>query len=206
MGLIPKNEKFFDLFEQEADNMITMGKAFHKFVHQFDRAEERIKQIHDIEHEGDILTHEIIDKLNRSYITPIDREDIQALSKAIDDVVDVIQGAADRMVMYRIETSTEALMDMADILMHSIDETAKAVKSLRTLSDSRRVLDYCIEVNRYENEGDAMLRKTMSKLFDNAKDPIELIKWKEIYECVEIALDKCEDVANVIEGIIVKNA
>jgi len=208
MSWIPKDEKFFELFDRAADNMVKMVEAFSDFVNHFgdDSTDALLSRIHDLEHEGDILTHDVMDKLNRSFITPIDREDIQALTKAIDDVVDLVQAAADRMVMYKIDKATDSLKDMVEVLILSVKETAKAVQSIKQLEETRRVLDYCIEISRYENEGDALLRKTVTKLFDHAKDPIQLIKWKEIYENVEIALDKCENVANVIEGIVVKNA
>lgn len=209
MPLIPREEKFFELFSKAADNMVLMGQEFANFINNYENVEEKIKRLHNLEHEGDIFTHEIIDKLNRTFITPFDREDIQALSKKIDDVVDAIQVSADRMVTYRIDKPTAELKEFVLILTSSLEITSRAIKSLDNIKQIRRIMDYCIEINRFENEADVFSRKIIAKLFEKCekcKDAIDLIRWKEIYEHMETALDKCEDVANLIEGILVKNA
>jgi uncharacterized protein len=208
-SLIPKEEKFFDLLEEAADNVHEAAKVFKTLVSSWSGTSADIQKIRDLEHEGDRRTHELMDKLNRTFITPIDREDIYALASELDDVVDVIQATTDRMQLYRIQTTSTHLIRMAEVLVKATDTIGKAVKSLRELKHTRRTLDFCIEVNRLENEGDALLKSALGELFSdgsNGKDVLEIIKWKEIYEAAEFATDKCEDIANTIEGIIVKNA
>jgi uncharacterized protein len=205
--LIPKDEKFFDIFEQAADNVIKAAYAFKDLVANWSVNSDKIKLIRDLEHEGDRMTHDIIDKLNRTFITPIDREDIHALAKEVDDVIDIIQATMDRMILYRITKTTPELMRMVDVLVNSTEVIGKAIKSLRDLGQSRRTLEFCIEANRLENEGDVLLKVALEELFSGQiKDVLEIMKWKEIYEAAEYATDKCEDIANVIEGIVVKNA
>lgn len=204
--IIPKEEKFFDLLEEASVNVKKAAQAFHELTENWPQAPERIKEIREIEHEGDRRTHEIIDKLNRTFITPIDREDIHALASELDDVIDVIQATADRMQLYRIKATTPLLTDMAEVLLKCTGVIEQAIRSLRELSHTRRTLDFCIEINRLENEGDSALKTALGDLFSNHTDVLEIMKWKEIYEATEFATDKCEDIANTIEGIIVKNA
>lgn len=205
-SIIPKEEKFFDIFEEASDNVRKAACAFRELVANWSLTSDKIKLIHDLEHEGDRMTHEVIDKLNRTFITPLDREDIHALTTELDDIVDIIQATMDRMVVFHITTTTPALLKMADVLVQSTEALDKAIKSLRDLKHTRRTLDFCIEVNRLENEGDKHLKAALEELFNNPPDVLNVIKWKEIYEAAEFATDKCEDVANVIESIIVKNA
>lgn len=205
-SLIPKDEKFFDLLEEAADNTNKAAMVFRRLVESWSLTSPEIQNIRDLEHEGDRMTHELIDKLNRTFITPIDREDILALASEIDDVVDIIQATTDRMQIYRISGPIPYLPKMVDVVVKSTEAIGKAVKSLRNLSHSRRTLDFCIEANRLENEGDALLKEALTELFANPKDVLEVMKFKEIYEATEFATDKCEDIANVIEGIVVKNA
>jgi uncharacterized protein len=205
-SFIPKDEKFFDLLEESSDNMVKAAQAFRELVNQWSPTSPQFQLIRDLEHEGDRMTHEMMDKLNRTFITPLDREDILALASEIDDVVDVIQATTDRMQLFRIQTSSVHLVKMADVIVNATIVAGKAVKSLRDMKHTRRTLDFCIEANRLENEGDALLKEALGELFTNPKDVLEVIKWKEIYEATEFATDKCEDIANVIEGIIVKNA
>lgn len=204
--LIPKEEKFFDILEEASENVVQAAACFSSLVEHWSLTNPDLERIRDIEHQGDRMTHEIIDKLNRTFITPIDREDIHALAGGLDDVVDVIQATADRMQLYRVEKTDPYLAQMAGVLVKSTEAISKAVKGLRDLSHTRRTLDYCIEINRLENEGDAILKKALGELFSDHKDVLEIMKWKEIYEQTEFATDKCEDVANTIESIVVKNA
>ena len=204
--LIPKDEKFFDILEEAAENVHKATIAFKDLVANWSVNSDKIKLIHDLEHEGDRMTHEVIDRLNRTFITPIDREDIHSLATEIDDVIDIIQSTMDRMVLYRIDKSSPILVSMVEVLIKASEAIVKAVKSLRDLKHSRRTLDFCIEINRLENEGDAILKSALGELFSDHKDVLEIIKWKEVYEAAEYATDKCEDIANVIEGIVVKNA
>jgi len=205
-SLIPKEEKFFDILEEASDNAIKAATAFRELVTTWSPQSPNVKLIRDLEHEGDRMTHELIDKLNRTFITPLDREDIHALATELDDVVDIIQSTMDRMLLFRIQSTTPELVKMVEVLVQGTEVIGKAIKSLRDMSHTRRTLDFCIEANRLENEGDACLKQALEKLFDNPKDVLNVIIWKEIYEAAEFATDKCEDIANVIEGIIVKNA
>jgi len=205
-SIIPKEEKFFDIFEEAADNVQKAAQAFRDLVANWSLTSDKIKLIRDLEHEGDRMTHEVLDKLNRTFITPLDREDIHGLTTELDDVIDIIQSTMDRMLLFRITSTTPALLKMVDVLVQSTEAIGKAIKSLRDLKHTRRTLDFCIEINRLENVGDAYLQSALEELFTDPKDVLQVIKWKEIYEAAEFATDKCEDVANVIESIIVKNA
>ena len=209
-SLIPKDEKFFNLLDEASVNAHKAAQAFRELIGHWSLESPQFEVIRDLEHEGDRMTHEVIDKLNRTFITPIDREDILSLVGEIDDVVDIIQATTDRMELYRIEHTTPYLLKMADVLVKSTEAVGKAVRSLRALTHSRRTLDFCIEANRLENEGDVILKDAIRELFSTVpvshQDVLGIMKWKEIYEAAEYATDKCEDIANVIEGIVVKNA
>ena len=203
-SLIPKEEKFFDLFAVQASHNVEAAKVFHELTQNWKTDSPAFARITDIEHEADISTHEIIDKLNRTFVTPFDREDIHALASELDDVVDLIQSIATRMQLYRVDHSTEELIALAEILKNSTENVRKAIAELKNPEKSRRVLDYCIEINRLENAGDRALEQALGKLFQGKPDPLEVMKWKEIYESTEYAIDKCEDIANTIESILVK--
>lgn len=201
--LIPREEKFFDLFEQQAANIVAASRALEELVLDYANAKEKYQRIRDLEHQGDTVTHEVVKKLNTTFITPIDREDIYALASRLDDVVDLIDAVAERLVLYRITKPTQGCLDMAKIIVKTAEETDRAVRCLRSLSPSYH--KHAVEVNRLENEADRMLRDLLAGLFDGT-DPIEVIKWKEIYETMEAVTDRCEDVVNVIEGIVLKMA
>lgn len=205
MQLIPKEMKFFDFFNLQAE---TLGKAaafFKTAIKDGVLEEAEIKTIRDLEHEGDTLTHEITDMLNRTFITPIDREDIFSLANNLDDVLDLLNAMAGRMRLYRLDPRDEHFAQFIDLIDQATAALAGAVKSMPDMKRQRRVLDYCIEVNRLENMGDALREKAIGRLFDQEKDPLQVIKWKELYETAEGALDTCEHVAKVIETILVKN-
>lgn len=203
--LIPREEKFFDLFEVQGERIALTGRTFKELVQGWSMQSPLVERIRDLEHEADITTHEIIDKLNRTFITPFDREDIHNLTSKMDEVVDFIQGTTSRMYRYKVARATEELVQLADVLQQSTDTVRKALLGLRGLEKSKRVLEYCIEINRLENAGDEMMNLAMERLFAHEKDPIQVIKWKEIYELTETAIDMCEDVANAIESIVVKH-
>jgi predicted phosphate transport protein (TIGR00153 family) len=205
LRFIPREEKFFDLFENAAANIVTGARLLQELVNNFDRAPELARQIEDVEHESDITTHEILDRLNKTFITPFDSEDISALASRLDDVLDYIEATADRMLLYEAGPPTAELIALVDVLVGSAIEVEKAVHLVRDMTQSRRLLDHCIEINRLENDGDRQSRRALAHLFRTAQ-PIEAIKWREIYEHVEMAIDKCEDVANVLESVVVKNA
>lgn len=165
---------------------------------------EQAKQIKKIEHDGDTITHNIIKKLDQTFITPIDREDIHQLASAIDDVLDLIEAVADRIVIFKIQKSTPAAQKMAEILEKSTEEIAKGIAALENMS-SEIIDKYCVEVDRLENEADRASRDAIAGLFENEKNPIEVIKWKEIYEFLEDATDCCEDVADILESVVLKH-
>ncbi len=204
-SLIPKEEKFFDLFEVQGERIAEVGRTFKEMISHWSVESPLVEKIRDLEHEADMTTHEIIDKLNRSFITPFDREDIHQLTSKMDDVIDLIQGTASRMQRYKVNDLSSELVQLADILQQSTDVVRKAIVGLRDISNPRRTLDYCIEINRLENAGDQMMELAMEKLFSGNHNPIDVIKWKEIYELTEAATDLCEDVANAIESIVVKH-
>ena len=206
-SIIPRDENFFELFEEASDNVTKGAKAFLALANAWSGDSPIIQHIRDLEHEGDRMTHDIMDRLNRTFITPLDREDIHALTSELDDVLDLIQATTDRMQLYRINHSSPHLIKMAEVLLKSTESVGRALRSLRDPSKSRRTLDLCIEINHLENEGDTLLKAALGELFaPSSRDVLEIIKWKEIYEATEHATDKCEDIANVIEGIVVKNA
>jgi uncharacterized protein len=203
-GLIPKNEKFFDLFRDMAANITQGANLFKEMLDDFSDPVTSQKKIKEIEHKGDSLTHDIVRKLNKSFVTPLDREDIYALSGALDDILDLIDACAQRFVMFNVEQTTAAAKELAFLILKSCQTLEGAVSLLGgKLEDINR---YCVEVNSLENEADRVSREAISQLFDEEKDPIQLIKWKEIYETMEHASDKCEDAANILESVVLKNA
>ncbi len=205
-SLIPKEEKFFELFEAQASHGVAAAKVFRELALKWTRDTEPFDRLRDIEHEADMTCHDIYDKLNRTFVTPFDREDIRALASELDTIVDLIESAGQRMYLYQIDKSTEDLVRLTDILWQSTETLRKALAELQNPKKSRRVLDYCIEINRLENAGDQALGVAIGKLFQGKPDPLEVIKWKEIYETVEHAIDKCEEVAHTLETILVKQA
>ncbi|OGR51382.1 MAG: hypothetical protein A2049_01610 [Elusimicrobia bacterium GWA2_62_23] len=204
-NFMPKEEKFFDFLTQQALNLTRAAEYFKAAVKDGVLDEAEVKKMRDLEHEGDTLAHEITDMLNRTFITPIDREDIYALANSLDDVLDLLNAMANRIKLYKIKPNDEYFAQFIDLLDQSAASLAKAVEHLHDTKRARRVLDHCIEVNRLENLGDAVREKAISHLFENEKDPMAVIKWKEIYETAEGALDKCEHVAKLIESILVKH-
>ncbi|HAN04637.1 MAG TPA: DUF47 domain-containing protein [Elusimicrobia bacterium] len=204
-NFLPKEEKFFDYLTQQAENLMKAADFFKDAIKDGRLDEEEVKKIHALEQEGDTLAHEITDMLNRTFITPIDREDIYALANQLDDVLDMLNAMAGRMKLYKLNPTDPHFAQFIDLIDQAAAALANAVKHMPDTKRQRRVLDYCIEINRLENLGDAVREKAISNLFENEKDPIMVIKWKEIYEVAEGTLDKCEHVAKVIEGILVKH-
>jgi hypothetical protein len=203
-GLIPKEEKFFVLFKEMTTNIIEGARLLKEMMDHFDDPQGSQKKIKDVEHKGDHITHDIIKKLNKSFVTPLDREDIYALSAALDDILDLIDASAQRFVMYNVEKPTQEAKELTFIILKSCEAVAKGVAQLG--GKFEHIAEYCVEVNALENEADRVCREAVSRLFDEEKDPIQLIKWKEIYETLERATDKCEDAANILESVVVKNA
>ncbi|MBI2067182.1 MAG: DUF47 domain-containing protein [Deltaproteobacteria bacterium] len=206
MGLFPKNVQFFDLFEKAAVNMVQAAHLLEGLVQDFNQVEVKLKKIEDVEHCGDQITHDTIETLNKTFITPFDREDIHQLASELDDIVDLIFGAANKMILYKIGQPTEGMKKITGLLVRSVEEANKAIIRLREHKSPEMILAQCIEVNRIENEADEASRAAIALLFEREKDPIRLIKEKEILETLETATDRCEDLANVLEGIVLKNA
>lgn len=205
MGLFPKEVDFFEIFDRVSLNITKAGVLLVALMENFDRLEDRAKEIYEVEQEGDIMTHEIMKKLNKTFITPIDREDLYALASRLDDILDLIWGAVDRLVVFRITVATKEAVAMSKDLLATTEIIHKAIQKLKEKKYSH-VQDCCIEINRLENIIDRDFRDALGKLFDEVKDPILIIKWKEIYEHLEDASDKCEDVANILEAIVLKYA
>jgi predicted phosphate transport protein (TIGR00153 family) len=203
-SLIPREVRFFDLFEQQSQHIIKAAQLLHDLVHTFSDARAKAHAIKEVEHQGDLITHEIVKKLNTTFITPIDREDIHDLATRLDDVLDYIEAAAERLVVYRIKEPTSASRAMAEVIVQQTLVMDRAIKCLRTMDPGFH--EHAVEVNRLENSADNLLRDSLAALFEEQADPIEVIKWKEIYETMETVTDRCEDVVNVIEGIILKMA
>jgi predicted phosphate transport protein (TIGR00153 family) len=203
-GLIPKDDKFFAMFREMSYNIIEGAELLKDMLDNFTDPAVSQRRIKEIEHKGDTITHEIIKKLNKSFITPFDREDIYALSSALDDILDLIDASAQRVVMYNVEKPTPESKELAFLILKSCQVIDKIVAVLGGKLEP--ISAYCIEVNALENEADRVCREAISRLFDEEKDPIQLIKWKEIYETLETTTDKCEDAANILESVVVKNA
>jgi predicted phosphate transport protein (TIGR00153 family) len=206
LRLIPRNEQFFELFEAAATNVVQGARYLHQMMTHYERAEELQKMIEATEHEGDITTHEIMERLNTTFVTPIDAEDIRDLARTLDDVLDYIEATSDRMILYNVGQPARYMEELVAILEQAAGEIVKAVGGLRDLRRPRRLLDYCIEINRLENEGDRLSRRALAELFASTTDAMAAIKWKEIYEHVEMAIDRCEDIANIVESVVVKYA
>lgn len=205
-SLIPKELIFFDLFEQAAKNAHDGAQALVAMLADFGSAAKHAARIKDIEHAGDKLTHTTIEKLNQTFITPLDREDIHELICRVDDILDLIDTAANRMVLYKIEKPTDDAKALARILVESTQIICDLLPKMRNLRLSSDLLRHCIEIHTKENEGDQVEQRALASLFNGGQDPIFIIKWKDIYQDLESATDRCEDVANVIEGIVLKNA
>jgi uncharacterized protein len=200
---VPKDREFFDLFEEAASNIVRAADMLDQMLGTFPERSELARDILICEQEGDRITHDIIRRLNQTFVTPIDREDILALASGLDDVVDFTEEVADYMGLYRIEAPMEQAQRLAHILLQSSRQIAEAMPRLRGFKD---ISHYTVEINRLENDGDRVTREAMAALFDNGIDPMVVIRWKDIYERLENAIDSTERVANILEGIVIKNA
>jgi len=205
ISLIPREEKFFDLFEKSAQNVVKGAQVFKELVDDWDNVTEKVEQITDVEHQGDVIAHQIMEQLHRTFITPFDREDIALLAHSLDDVIDFIQAAADTMLVYKVERPNETAKELGDIILQSAVEVEKAMHFLSRKAKLKQLLELCVEINRLENVADGVYRKALGELFTGNTDIIKIIKWREIYEQMESATDRCEDVANVLEGVALKN-
>jgi predicted phosphate transport protein (TIGR00153 family) len=203
--LFPKQIDFFELFDHAARNVIKGASLLVAVLQDMDNLEMISKEVRESEKEGDMMTHDIIRKLNKTFITPIDREDLHALATKIDDVIDMIWASVDRFTLFRLSVPTKEAIDMAKEILTTTEMMSKAIIALRDKKYSY-VQEYCIEINSLENRVDRLYRDALVKLFEEVKDPVAIIKWKEVYEYLENASDACEDVAKILEAIVLKYA
>jgi len=203
--IFPKEINFFEMFEKAALNVNRGAISLVEMMDNFGVAEVKAKEIYEAEQEGDMITHEVLRRLNKTFITPLDREDIHSLISRLDDVLDLIWASADRAVLFKLNNPLPEAAELAKTLHETTEIITKAINCLKDKKYSY-IQEYCIEINRLENRCDRIFREALVKLFDNIKDPIIVIKWKEVYEHLEDASDKCEDVANILEGIVLKHA
>ncbi|HSA93648.1 MAG TPA: DUF47 family protein [Terriglobales bacterium] len=201
--IIPRETKFFDMFADMSGNLTEGARLLTELLADFQQVDGRVQALKGIEHRGDEMTHSILVKLNQTFITPFDREDIHRLASSLDDVLDLIYAAGERILMYKITEAPPEARELARIIVLQSEQIAKAVVMLEK---HNHVLDYCVEINRLENEADRLARAGIGRLFDEERDPIRLIKIKELYEVLETATDRGEDVANVLESVVLKSA
>lgn len=201
--LVPRDEKFYDLFRGQADNIQEAAKKLVELLENFRDVERHVSEIKFIEHKGDQIIHGLMTKLHKTFITPFDREDIHALTSALDDVLDLIDAVASRLAMYNIKSIPPGARQLAKLILHCSEIIVSAVSQL---SKPQHILEYCGQLTQLEKEADRIKGECIARLFENSVDPVEVIKWKEIYEVLEATTDKCEDVADVLEAVVLKGA
>ncbi len=203
LPFIPREEKFFELFVDDARNVVGGARMLEEFFRSYDHRERLASQLRDLERQGDGISHDIGQKLEHTFVTPFDREDIHQLISRLDDVLDFIEEVADTCILYKIDAPTPTAQQQAEIITKQCEEILRALEKLKGFKD---IAPHWIEIHRLENEGDRIVRQAMADLFTNGADPMEVIKWKDMYALLEDTIDACEDVANVIERIVVKHA
>jgi uncharacterized protein len=199
----PRDRAYFDLFEEAGHNVLQSAELLERLLSDFPDNRNLAQDIRDCEHEGDRVTHEILDRLNHTQVTPIDREDILALTSALDDIVDYIEEVADYLGLYKIEAPMDQAIKLAEVLNKASRQIAEAIPQLRGFND---ISAYTVEINRLENEGDRIVREAIASLFDGGIDPMVVIRWKDLFERLEDAIDATEHVAHILEGIVIKNS
>ena len=205
-SFFPRNYQFYDIFEALAAKLLLSSELLVDLLQYFENVDMKTARIKEVEHESDELTHDLYRLINQTFVTPLDREDIAALAQRLDDVVDYIEAAATAIKIYGIEKPTIAARGLADITRMQNLQLQKAMVLLRSKGQLKVILDHTREINRLENEADALYLSAMAELFQGEMDPIDVIKWRDIYESLESATDSCEDVAHVLEGIVLKHA
>jgi uncharacterized protein len=203
LSLVPKDREFFNLFDEAGTNILHSAELLVRLMKQWPDAGGLGREILICEQEGDRITHDIIQRLNQTFVTPIDREDIYELASALDDVVDFTEEVADYLGLYKIEAPMEQAQNLAHVLHAAARQIAEAMPRLRGFKD---LSHYTVEINRLENDGDRITREAIASLFDNGIDPMVVIRWKDIFERLEEAIDATEHVANILEGIVIKNS
>ena len=203
LPFIPREEKFFELFVDDANNVLAGARLLVEFFRSYDQRERIASQLRDLERKGDGLSHDIGHKLEHTFVTPFDREDIHQLISRLDDVLDFIEEVADTCILFKIEEPTPTASAQAEIIVQQCEEIVRALEKLKGF---KNVSPHWIEVHRLENEGDRIARRAIADLFTNGTDAIHIIQWKDVYSLLEDTIDACEDTANVIERIVVKHA
>jgi predicted phosphate transport protein (TIGR00153 family) len=204
--LLPRETSFFDFFDRHAAKTVEGAKQFLELASGSIDIPSAAKRIKEIEHETDVITHHCVEALHKTFITPIERDDIYRLITRMDDIMDFVEAASERVALYDIKIMTPESKALGAVLVRATEEVQRACRGLRDLRNGEAIIRSCIEINRMENEADDILRATVAKLFREEQDPITVIKWKEIYENLENATDRCEDVANIIEGVVLEHA
>ncbi len=203
--IIPQEKHFFDLLEQQADVVLEGAEALLDMAKNFDHVTEKRDRIKEIEHRGDDLVHTTAEALNKTFVTPIDHDDLSKLTSRLDDILDFIEAASHRMWSYEIRSVPPDMVKLAEVILSSVREVNHAVKDLKNIKKKNEIINHCIEINRLENVADDVTHVAVAGLFKK-RDPIEIIKLKEIYEHLEIATDKCEDAADVMKDVFIKHA
>ena len=204
LSIAPRDREFFDLFEEAGGNSVRAADLLDRMLRAFpDRGDDLARDILICEQDGDRITHDIIRRLNETFVTPIDREDIYELASALDDVVDYTEEVADYLILYKIEAPMEQAQRLAHVLLQCTRQLAEAMPRLRGFKD---ISHYTVEVTRLEIDGDRIVREAIASLFDNGIDPMVVIRWKDIFERLEAAIDATERVANILENIVIKNS
>jgi predicted phosphate transport protein (TIGR00153 family) len=203
--LLPKETSFFDYIEEHAALTVQGAQEFVSLVSSGANVDVKAGRIKEIEHETDVITHRCVEALHKTLITPIDPDQIYRLITRMDDVMDFLEAASERIALYKLREMTPEVQDLADVLLRASKDVLEACKMLRNLKDPQLILKKCVDINRLENEADTILRRAVARLFDEEKNAVTIIKWKEIYEALESAADRCEDVANIIEGLVLEN-
>lgn len=205
-SIIPRDRAFFDFFEHAAAVVRQAAEAYARLVSDYANRDSHIRNIRRLEHEGDDITHKTLDKLDKTFITPLDREDIHALMKLMDDVVDEIDAASKRLTLYQIVQPTAWIIKQTEVLVQASGLVGQAVSRLRNLKKLDGLQNLLVEIHKLENVGDDNNHAAVAELFDSVSDPILVMKWKEIYDLTERAIDRCEDIANIIKAITLKNS
>ena len=204
--LMPRSDDFFDDFEKLAATTVEGTKLFRDLLENFTDVGQKCHAIKQVEHRADEITHRAFERLHTQFITPFDRSEIYRLLSRIDDVLDLTDAASERLGLYQVGAVIPDAVELARVLVGASEKMMEAVKGLRNLKDTARILQACREVNDFENRGDTLIRRALADLFNGGHDPIFVMKWKEILDFIEDAIDRAEDVANVIEGVVLEHA
>lgn len=201
-----KEDKFFELFDKVAETSLKAATILDELLNDLSHSEEKLKKLKDVEHEGDNLQHQILEQLNQTFLTPFDREDIYTIAKYMDDIIDYIESTASRFVMFNVNYSTDDAKSLGKMILGCCKELIVLMKEFRNMKENKNLKKSIIEINRLETEGDKVSRGAIRNVFSGNMEVLEVIKWREIYQFLEDTLDVCEDVANVVEGVVMKNA